>query len=251
MKCLLVTLRVHSFIQESRPARILHLFDEVINLTNDRGDIVSISTKEIGPGPFSMIMDDDFPNAVEDIKLQDDVQLHPATMSITIGAHRFETGHAPKWDPHPDWKQLRDGVPLEQRNENTLLSEIKSQLQFLMTAVSNNDYASGRTAAAAMAGLGQGLTPTGDDVLMGVMYAIRVRDPNSIWLDLIAGCAAPLTTTLSAAYIRAAARGEATIHWHNLVAGSPNAVDQILAIGHSSGRDAWAGFTTAYKTLHP
>lgn len=250
MKCLLVTPRVHSFIQESRPARILHLFDEVINLTNDIGDIISLSTKEIGPGPFSMIMDDDFPGAVEDIKLQDDVQLHPAALSVTIGAHRFETGHAPKWDPHPGWKQLQDGIPLEQRDKNTLLSEINSQLQLLMTAVHTNDFDSGRKAACALAGLGNGLTPAGDDVLMGVLYAFWVWAPDSIWIDLIPDWAAPLTTTLSAAYLRAASCGEATIQWHNLVAGKPNAVDQIISIGHTSGHDAWAGFTATFKSLH-
>jgi hypothetical protein len=36
--------------------------------------------------------------------------------------------------------------------------------------------------------------------------------------------------------------GEATIHWHNLVENGPDAANQILSIGATSGRDAWSGF---------
>jgi len=57
--------------------------------------------------------------------------------------------------------------------------------------------------------------------------------------------AVPRTTTLSAAFLRAAGDGEATIHWHDLADGRPGAMDRILAIGATSGRDAWIGFTTA------
>jgi hypothetical protein len=91
--------------------------------------------------------------------------------------------------------------------------------------------------------LGKGLTPTGDDVLMGVIYGLWVWYPQRDWIRLIVETAVPRTTSLSAAFLRAAEDGEATFHWHDLVNGRAGAVNQILSIGHSSGRDAWAGFT--------
>jgi hypothetical protein len=102
--------------------------------------------------------------------------------------------------------------------------------------------------------LGNGLTPAGDDFLMGAIYALwALRSPEEAHqlANLTVEMAVPLTTSLSGAWLRAAARGEAAQPWHDLVSGLidgnkatvAGAVDQILAIGHSSGADALAGFT--------
>jgi hypothetical protein len=72
----------------------------------------------------------------------------------------------------------------------------------------------------------------------------------------IATIAAPLTTSLSAAWLRSAGRGEAVILWHVFLdallvsrignptysAGILEAIDNILAVGETSGADALAGF---------
>lgn len=250
MNCTLVTPRVHDFIRRARPSRILHIFDEVINLANDIGGVISLSTMEIGPGPFSLIMDNDFPNIIQLISLQDPVIIHPETLSITIGSLYIETAKTTIWNPVPPWGQFSDALILTHSSERIVSPEIDILLQNLMDAIFIDDYAVGRQATTALAGLGSGLTPSGDDVLMGVLYALQVWIPNTVWIDLIADWASPLTTTLSAAYLRAAFCGEATYHWHNLVDRQPDAVDQILSIGHTSGHDAWAGFTATYLTLH-
>lgn len=249
MKPLLTTPQVIAWIKNGRPARILHLFDEVVNLVNDLGNVISLSTTAIGPGPFSLIMDDTFPTAISQISIEDKIETDSENQSFTIGALQFATSQLPLWNPRPDWELLKRALPMTSISERSLPPEVETQLENLLRAYVVGDFAAGRLAVEAMAGLGTGLTPSGDDVLMGTIYALWVWTPNSLWIDLIAGWAEPLTTTLSAAYLRAAFRGEATIHWHNLVAGEPDAVDQILSIGHSSGREAWAGFSTAYNTI--
>jgi hypothetical protein len=104
-------------------------------------------------------------------------------------------------------------------------------------------------AARQLAGLGYGLTPAGDDYLVGVMTALWLlgdRDTASI----IARSAAPRTTTLSAAFLTAAARGQFAEPWHRLARTlaaqcaleCATAARRIAAIGASSGRDALAGF---------
>jgi len=65
------------------------------------------------------------------------------------------------------------------------------------------------------------------------------------------------TTTLSLAWLRAAAMGEASAVWHELVeaalagdeGGVETAVSAILATGASSGAAAWAGFIDLVLTL--
>jgi hypothetical protein len=84
---------------------------------------------------------------------------------------------------------------------------------------------------------------------MGVLYGLWVWRPRLEWIDLIVDTAVPRTTRLSAAFLRSAADGEATVHWHNLALGRPKAVEQILSIGHTSGRDAWAGFSHTGERL--
>ena len=66
----------------------------------------------------------------------------------------------------------------------------------------------------------------------------------------IAGAAAPLTTSLSAAWLRSAGKGEAGILWHEFfdalidsdAARIQETMDKILAVGETSGADALAGF---------
>jgi hypothetical protein len=113
------------------------------------------------------------------------------------------------------------------------------------------DMAQLQEGAIRLAGLGRGLTPSGDDFLTGVMlwaWLAHVK-PHSVCRALV-DAAADRTTTLSAAFLRAAARGECMAAWHRLLfalsEGSDEelaaAVGTVLAYGATSGTDALAGF---------
>jgi hypothetical protein len=107
-----------------------------------------------------------------------------------------------------------------------------------------------------LAGLGNGLTPPGDDYLVGVMAALWLTGQKEI-LPVMGQVAAPLTTTLSAAFLKAAARGEFIEPWHALAqalsAGEAEAFSQVIErvaqFGASSGRDTLAGFATTLLGL--
>jgi hypothetical protein len=114
--------------------------------------------------------------------------------------------------------------------------------------------------SAALAGLGGGFTPAGDDFLLGAIYALWATRPESAALPLaeaIAEGAAPLTTRVSAAYLRAGARGAAGQAWHSLVetlAGGGAeaitfAVTRLARIGHTSGADALTGYVLSLGAL--
>ena len=94
----------------------------------------------------------------------------------------------------------------------------------------------------ALLGLGEGLTPQGDDVLAGLLvtlHAATATRPMACRLgDVVAGQAATRTTTLSAALLRDAADGFAV----------PALVDLVDAL-HETGRAVPTGRPTTHRTL--
>lgn len=134
--------------------------------------------------------------------------------------------------------------------KNTDLQSLNSRFS---SALAHADLSSAPKLAAQLAGLGGGLTPAGDDFMMGAMYAAWIIHPPEVagvLVQTMANTAAPLTTSLSAAWLRSAGRGEAETLWHRffnaLLSSNAGAVrdeiQKILAVGHTSGADALAGF---------
>jgi hypothetical protein len=138
-------------------------------------------------------------------------------------------------------------------------------------ALAASDAESMERSAAALAGLGEGLTPAGDDFLVGALHALWLcrGEEAAALAGRVARAAAPRTTDLSAAWLAAAARGLASPAWSSLFAalGSAPAVEvteateavdtvgaaleRVLATGHSSGACALAGFSAALAALLP
>lgn len=111
-------------------------------------------------------------------------------------------------------------------------------------------------------GCGPGLTPSGDDRLVGVLVALRAlrRDAGAHALgDAVMAEAPQRTSRISAAHLRAACRGEAVAPVHDVLAAllSGNApacaaaVRRALAYGQHSGADALAGIMLAAGAASP
>ena len=124
-----------------------------------------------------------------------------------------------------------------------ILQFSNSLISSLSIALANSDLPSAITAVKKLAGLGIGLTPSGDDFIMGAMYATWIIHPfdiASVIAEEIANTAAPLTTSLSAAWIRSAGRGEAGILWHEffdaLIEGNSSNIQlqlyKLLSVGN-------------------
>jgi hypothetical protein len=138
-------------------------------------------------------------------------------------------------------------------SQRALLATTSSITNSLVSALASVVLPASFIAAQQLAGLGQGLTPTGDDFILGAILATWIIHPIEVARVLaegIANTAAPLTTSLSAAYLKSAGRGEAGILWHNffdaLSAVDSSAIQlqitKLLSIGETSGADALAGF---------
>lgn len=244
-----LTAKVGDWLATSQAPRILHIFERSCNLLNERGEILSIVTPRIGNGPFNLVLAQEV-SFLDHLSLESRIGVSPGQLSL--GDILISTADAELWDPLPDWERLycrRDEVAAQLKQSwisNGSFSD-------LVLPFANADIPSARELAARLAGLGVGLTPSGDDFLMGAMYGIRILHPTVVALPLvraITNTAAPLTTSLSAAWLRAAARGEAGERWHAffnalLTANSSNVqlqVVRLLSVGHTSGADALSGF---------
>ncbi len=115
-------------------------------------------------------------------------------------------------------------------------------------------------AAQHLLGLGPGLTPSGDDLLSGVLLALsaagRADLSQSLW-GAVEPRLAELTSPISGAHLRAAAEGLAAEPLHDMLAillrGDTDDLEAglcaISAVGHTSGWDALSGLVMSLRAL--
>jgi hypothetical protein len=256
IKALSLTSSVNDWLANSCRVRILHIFDRACNLINERREVLSIVTLKIGNGPFNLVVEDK-------VLFPDHLTLESP---IFVSANRIILGNltlcregAELWSPRPDWEVL-NAKKAEFLSQLTSLAIATCQpslpislLSTFSTSIANADSESCAAATCRLAGLGIGLTPAGDDFILGAVLAAWIIHPTevaSILAKEVTNTAAPLTTSLSAAWLRSAGRGEAGILWHHffntLITVDPlqlqNSLCKILVVGETSGADAIAGF---------
>src|SRR5215213_10331004 len=252
---------VNNWLANTRHPRILHIFDRTCNLINERMEILSMVTSQIGNGPFNLVLE-------KDILLSEYLTIESSISilgdQLTLGDLLVNIADAKLWSPCPDWEVLHAQKVqvihqislLEAPAYPSLLSS--ALLSTFCTSIATADLLGSLTVTRKLAGLGIGLTPAGDDFIMGAIYAAWIIHPFEVAEALvreIANIAAPLTTSLSAAWLRSAGRGDAGVLWHHffnaLVSSNPvqvqDAMGRILAIGETSGGDALAGFLRTMK----
>jgi hypothetical protein len=189
------------------------------------------------------------------------------------------------WNPTPEWGAI---IPMD---KSVLIERIEEKLQsasarggmaevfylerhsgekskfgvsqregsaVLLEGLTRKDDARISSGAAILAGLGIGLTPSGDDFLMGVLYGLWATlesDQVKRMADLIRSATAGRTTALSSAWLDAAGEGEAGEKWHDLVNavhikqldGISKALEAVIETGETSGADALTGFVQILK----
>ncbi len=272
------------WIQKSTNARILHVFDPVCNLINEEGEILSLAGPFVGNGPFSAVSDKGlFRSWINDRSTVDF-----SGNGLSIDGQIVSTENAKLWSPRPNWESVRSkpeilialsdhiedllkehappesfaefvlSIPSTFSINDQVLQKADSAISKLMPALISADFTIIREASHELGGLGAGLTPAGDDFLVGIMHGLWsiYPDPESLAKSLIiAESAIPRTNSLSAAWLKAAANGEAGEPWHQLIKAvvaqskeeTEAAVMRILPTGHSSGADALGGFSALIR----
>ena len=256
-----LTANVNAWLANSRQPRVLHVFDGACNLINEQKDVLSVVSQRIGDGPFNLVVEDD-------VIFSDHLHLESPIISspnlLSLGDLTIHTQNARLWSPRSNWEVLH----ARRYDVRNLLADLPianyesavSNFQFsklLASALADADLPASITAAQKLAGLGIGLTPSGDDFIMGAILAawiIHPVDTAELLAMEVTKVAAPLTTSLSGAWLRSAGRGEAGILWHQFFNALLSAdqtsiqesVDKILSVGETSGADALSGFVNSF-----
>jgi hypothetical protein len=266
-------------------ARVLAVFDRACNLVTPDGDVVTLAIPQVGDGPLNVVVNGT-PGFFAGVGHGAPLRL--AGDRLQVDGLWVDLEGAAVWEPRPDWETLRArrtaigswlphlrALCLRHAPTGSLLGLLTGSLpdepparitlfaaQKATVALQEGwagDPQRLREGTAGLAGLGSGLTPAGDDFLAGAMlWAWLVHPTPEMFCRAVARVAAPRTTTLSAALLKAAARGECSAAWHALISALSmgqregardkitEAVHEILSRGATSGADSLAGFL-----LHP
>ena len=242
------------------------------------GRIVALVATDLERGPFTIVLDDF--GAVREHCSTGAARLDGGF--LWIGAAEIDLRAAAIWNPalpRPAGSGSRAAreaaietllatapegsiAPLLQptRASGPLLGPLSRGLDSIADLLDDAEAAdqAWQDAAARIAGRGPGLTPSGDDLLMGIVLAL-VTWPHlsraACAPDLLVDAARPKTTRISGAYLDAARRGWAAEPWHALIralddaAATRAAVRRLARVGETSGADALTGFSWTWRRL--
>ena len=153
------------------------------------------------------------------------------------------------------WCLLREKQQAAEREPllQDIYRRLRKALERLWQALLANDRACIQTQCMACIGLGQGLTPSGDDMLLGTLAALHMYRPELA--ALLGKEILPLTTRtndISRSYLELAVQGYAAtpvIRAAENLDGNIKTVEILLSVGHSSGFDILEGIVTAVQKL--
>lgn len=282
---------------------MLHVFPQACNLINDKQEVLSLVTEEIGPAPLAIVIDPltavgwgegGFQNWIDSgsvVSIEGDL--------LSVGSLIILITDAAHWDPKIKIDNPSDTLSSISRHlpriiaileassiagscagileyllpsntqpcdlqdktiDGQLLSAVINPARAFCQGIKRADPALSLQAAHGLAGLGTGLTPLGDDFMMGAFLGYHLLEPQGRSTDFLRDIVIGLegrTNALSMAFLRSAVRGEASITWHELVSSIERnssgqltkACQRILKTGHSSGADSLTGFVTVLNWL--
>lgn len=277
---------VAAWLRRNQAARVLSVFDQACNLIDEGGAVVALVSPRVGNGPFHAVLNQAVPFRAS---ILPGSAIRIETGQLIAGRIAVDLRPAQLWSPVPDWISLRAslhqilGQALHLAGRLPELHALPSAnttygyagawgsafadfpsaraiqaSRDLWAAVAAADTQRCEAAASQLAGLGPGSTPSGDDLLLGAIYASWLIHPapqaRAIAAAIVA-VAAPRTTSLSAAWLLAAGRGECGAAWHQLLhtlagadaAALRAAAARILQTGASSGLEALAAFLAVFR----
>lgn len=275
--------------KEGFDGRVLGVYDRACNLAARSGDVVTLVLPEAGDGPLNIVVEGP-PGSFRDAEAGIPARLEGKHLRIARLAVALEGATAweprPEWRALRARReaiarrlprlqalaltrapaesllsvfssQRREGGPTlpvrgdsATRVQKAALEAVRSAAKVLRPGWAG-DNARVRAAASRLAGLGSGLTPAGDDFLSGIMIRAWLAHPTpGPFCQVVLGAAAPRTGILSTAILRAAAAGQCSAAWHDLLGllangpddELPRAVALVLTWGSTSGADTLAGF---------
>jgi Protein of unknown function (DUF2877) len=276
------------FCRQGAPAAIESVFERSLYLRS--GDtFICIGEAEVGNGPLTLIADCGPSRRLSELGLHPGETAVVSNEQIALGkAVAFTLDRCNLWRP-PDWPVARSPGDLadiwpaltrraaieapdeglarlvfgshEAGSPPTPLrrvarARIASFEAWLSGACAHNGVAA-TALPEGLVGLGPGLTPSGDDFLVGALAlldALAERKVHAALADAVARLSPALTSPFSLCFLRAAANGHVGEHLHSVVSAVISgrieaAIATARRIGHSSGWDMLAGVATALRIV--
>ncbi|MBS1253628.1 MAG: hypothetical protein MAG451_02680 [Anaerolineales bacterium] len=275
---------------QAEPRRLFvhSAFSRVVNLRSADGQFLTLLTRDNDAGPFAMrLAGRQLPSVPVGV---------PASAeggTITLGDWQIDWHGAAGWNPTLGSLEQPSDVSLSSllnslRKVDSIFAEavlplspktgrgargerahaslfhdyLAVQTMHLLTMLCAGLQGNERALTEAVRGLlgfGPGLTPAGDDCLLGVLAARRMSGEPARILKTLVGDLAGRTTALSAAFLREACNGRFAGQWHHLrdalaakqAALIEASLRRILAYGASSGADALGGWVIGMSLRNP
>jgi hypothetical protein len=252
-----------------RPARVLAVFPLGVYLeirTDVEPLVVAVVTGEATRLPNAVVLGDPLPAT----SVGDEAAVGDGCIEIgrvTVRVRRW-------WDPSPslgpvDLPRLALVLPsfgeICQASARRPGLDVDGAAALLAEGCAGGSLTKVITAAEQLMGLGPGLTPSGDDMLSGVLVALRRLGRASgvsraVWLaDWLAATVAfdarTRTTPISATLLHCAAQGQACADALAVLRGIAGhqplapAVHRLLRLGHTSGADLAWGLRTGLAAV--
>ncbi len=264
-----ISLPVAKLLAESKRGTVLATFARSAYLDLD-GSIVAVVAQELLNGPLNVVLADPAP-PFDRLATGGAVTSMPGGLRLE-GWPPIDARDAIRWDPRiRRWSAgqmarvvahldaLAGDVLSEAPADHLAHPRIERGLALLRSALGNRSPTELAAASSDLAGLGGGLTPTGDDVLVGVLVALAALPDRSggELENAIRDGTAGRTTRISEAYLHAAERGEASEAWHRLLTAlAGDRSDEVIAagrrvvtFGESSGTDMLTGFVLTMNAI--
>lgn len=259
--------------QGLKGAEVHSVFHKAINLIDQDGCIISLLTKAIDEAPMSILIDIlDFDRW--GIVAGEKVEASPS--KITLGSHIIDLSKAKVYELsrgcflagslmiRKNLETLRQLLTSNHPPLHHSFDKMASQMLAERTAALKEaclQHTSSRIiqAGRSLLGLGQGLTPSGDDILMGMFLVLGLEgspmgDFDQLLGEIIAGVG-DQTTDVSYQGLLRASRGQ----YRSILVKAAQAmsdaaeIDDILAevltIGHTSGWDLLSGIVVGCEIL--
>jgi hypothetical protein len=266
-------------------ARVHSVFARVINLELGDGRLLSLAHRDSDDAPDTVVVDIDS-WARFGVACGTEAELSARRIELSpgpcIALDRVRPWHARLADYARDERRLRANLPLASehlerhgtglgigsrsgadpgRVEAAMATAFRAAVDGLFGALSRDDEPLALAHVEGLLGLGTGLTPSGDDVLLGLLAALNVPgSPRRAWRRIgarVLDCAQERTHLVSAAALRHAANGRVRESIGSLChalmyeesAGMLNALERVMRIGSGSGTEIAFGVLAGFR-LH-
>ena len=209
---------------------------------------VTLVAPDVHLGPTHLVLDGPLPRATQGAAVS------ISAGSLSVGSAEIDAGSAVTWRgelPSPPAIRSCGGTIARAARAAAGRSALLEK-PFGARALRARDHVrSGRLAEAGaeLAGLGPGLTPSGDDALAGVLFALRAALGKSTERATCRVAASAAVGPVSRGYLAWAARGQALAPAHDLLvraavgdrAGAERSAVAMARVGETSGADFLLG----------